>query len=98
MDHSFDYILAFGAMIIGILILTGHGEFFLKGGNDAMRKSMYDEKKMEKATGIAMLLIGVATFVDTFTTGFPAKVAYIGVVILIFVGMIVYVKKKCRKR
>ena len=98
MDRSFDYILAFGAAIIGILILTGHGDFFLKGGNDEVRKALYDEKKMARAAGVAMLLIGVATFVDTFTTGFPAKLAYIGVVILIFAGMILYVKKKCTKK
>lgn len=97
MDKTFDYILAFGAMIIGILILTGNGEMFLKGGNEELRKKMFDQKKMERATGIGMLLIGIATLIDSFTTGIYAKIIYIGVIVLIFAVLIYYVNKKCKK-
>ena len=48
MDRSFDFILAGIALIVGIMLLTGHGDIFLKGGNTKLRKEKYDEKKMEK--------------------------------------------------
>ena len=32
MDRSFDFILAGIALIVGIMLLTGHGDIFLKGG------------------------------------------------------------------
>ena len=31
MDRTFDLILTFGAVLIGILLLTGNGGFFMKG-------------------------------------------------------------------
>ena len=46
MDRSFDFILAGIALIVGIMLLTGHGDIFLKGGNTKLRKEKYDEKKM----------------------------------------------------
>ena len=33
MGQSFDILLTAAALIVGILLLTGHGDFFLKGGN-----------------------------------------------------------------
>ena len=50
MDRSFDFILAGIALIVGIMLLTGHGDIFLKGGNTKLRKEKYDEKKMEKVS------------------------------------------------
>ena len=47
-DQSFSYILAIAALVIGIMILTGHGSVFMKGGNTQARAQKYDEKKMEK--------------------------------------------------
>ena len=44
MDRSFDFILAGAALIVGIMLLTGHGDIFLKGGNAKLRKEKYDEK------------------------------------------------------
>ena len=38
MDRSFDFILAGIALIVGIMLLTGHGDIFLKGGNTKLRK------------------------------------------------------------
>ena len=37
MDRSFDFILAGIALIVGIMLLTGHGDIFLKGGNTKLR-------------------------------------------------------------
>ena len=63
MDRSFDFILAGIALIVGIMLLTGHGDIFLKGGNTKLRKEKYDEKKMTWGSGVALLLIGVATLI-----------------------------------
>lgn len=97
MGTTLDYILTFGAIILGILLLTGHGSFLMKGGDEYKRKKLYDENKMEKATGVAMLLVGAATGLDSFTTGVAAKIGYIVVVALIFAALIYYLKVKCKK-
>ena len=43
---SLDLILTVAAFIVGIMLLTGHGDIFMKGGNADVRKKLYDEKKM----------------------------------------------------
>ena len=48
---SLGLILTVAAFIVGIMLLTGHGEIFMKGGNADVRKKLYDEKKMEKGCG-----------------------------------------------
>ena len=48
MDETFSYILAIAALVIGVMLLTGHGAVFMKGGNTQARSRKYDEKKMEK--------------------------------------------------
>ena len=97
MGTTLDYILTIAALVIGVLLLLGKGEFFLKGGNADFRKKFYDEKKMEKASGIALVLIGIATGIDIFTTSPAAKIAYIIAIIVIFVGFVYYLKVKCKK-
>ena len=52
MDETFSYILAIAALVIGVMLLTGHGAVFMKGGNTQARSRKYDEKKMEKVSGI----------------------------------------------
>ena len=96
MDRTFDLILTFGAVLIGILLLTGNGGFFMKGGNSAVRKVKYDQKKMEKSSGIALILVGLATGIDAYTEGLPAKVAYIVVLLVIFGTLFWYIRTKCR--
>lgn len=48
MDETFSYILAIAAVVIGIMLLTGHGSVFMKGGNTQARAKKYDEKKWRK--------------------------------------------------
>ena len=67
MDRSFDFILAGIALIVGIMLLTGHGDIFLKGGNTKLRKEKYDEKKMTKGSGVTLILFGIVTFIDSYT-------------------------------
>ena len=73
MSRSFDFILGGASLIIGILLMTGHGDFFMKGGNTQLRKAKYDEKKMAKGSGLALILIGIITFIDSYTTTVAAK-------------------------
>lgn len=98
MDSTFiDLLFTFGPIIIGIMLLTGHGDIIMKGGNDQARKAKYDEKKVEKVSGIAALLIGIASGIDMFTTGFVAKCIYTGFLVLVLIGLIVVYKTKCKK-
>ncbi len=97
MGRTFDFILAGAALIVGILLLTGHGDFFLKGGNTQLRKAKYDEEKMSKGSGVALILIGIATGIDSYTTTLAAKIGYIIVLVLILTGLMLYLKYKCQK-
>ena len=47
-DQSFSFILTIAALVVGVMLFTGHGSFFMKGGNTQARAQKYDEKKMEK--------------------------------------------------
>ena len=95
MSRSFDFILAGASLIVGIMLLTGNGAFFMK--NAQLRKKKYDEKKMEKGSGLALVLIGIATFIDSYTTTVAAKIGYIVVLAVILGGLVGYIKKKCTK-
>lgn len=94
---SLDLILTVAAFIVGIMLLTGHGDIFMKGGNADVRKKLYDEKKMEKGCGIALILIGVISAVDMFTTGLVFKIAYIVVLLIIIIGLLYFLRVKCKK-
>ena len=79
------------------MLLTGHGAVFMKGGNTQARSRKYDEKKMEKVSGICMLLIGIATGIDAFTTSVTAKIVYVVVLFVILAVFVFLLKTKCRK-
>lgn len=96
-SQSFDVILAIAGIVIGIMILTGNGEMFMRGGNVKERQRLYDEKKMEKVCGIGLILIGIATGIDAFWTTPVGKIVYIVELLVIFVGMIIILQKKCKK-
>lgn len=98
MDRSFDFILAGAAVIVGIMLLTGHGDIFLKGGNTKLRKEKYDEKKMTWGSGVALILIGIVTFIDSYTTSLASKIGYIIVILAILAGLVLYLKFKCTKK
>ena len=84
---SLNIILTIAAFIVGIMLLTGHGDIFLKGGNSDISKKLYDEEKMAKASGVALILIGVVSAIDLFTTA----------LLIIIVGLVCYLKLKCKK-
>lgn len=95
---SLNIILTIAAFIVGIMLLTGHGDIFLKGGNSDISKKLYDEEKMAKASGVALILIGVVSAIDLFTTTALAfKIAYIVALLIIIVGLVCYLRLKCKK-
>ena len=94
---SLDLILTAAALIVGVMLLTGHGEIFMKGGNADVRKKLYDEKKMEKGCGVALILIGIISGIDMFTTSLAAKIGYIVVLLVIVAELVYYLKVKCKK-
>lgn len=98
MGKEIDYILAIGAIVIGIMCLTGHGDIFMGGGDVQRRKKLYDIKKMEKGCGVAMVLVGILTAIDSVTTAVPAKIGYIVAMAVIFGALIYYMQVKCRKK
>ena len=97
MDRTFDMILTIVALVVGVMMVTGHGDIFMKGGNAELRQKIYDEKKMEKSGGIAMILLGIATGINMYTEELTAKIIYIVVLIVIFGTLIYYLRTKCRK-
>lgn len=70
---SLNIILTIAAFIVGIMLLTGHGDIFLKGGNSDISKKLYDEEKMAKASGVALILIGVVSAIDLLLQHWPLK-------------------------
>ena len=94
---SLSLILTIAAFIVGIILLTGHGDIFLKGGNADIRKKLYDEEKMAKASGVALILIGIVSAVDLFTTALAFKIAYIVALLIIIIGLVYYLRVKCKK-
>ena len=91
---SLNIILTIAAFVVGIMLLTGHGDIFLKGGNSDISKKLYDEEKMAKASGV---LIGVVSAIDLFTTALAFKIAYIAALLIIIVGLVCYLRLKCKK-
>ena len=98
---SLDIFLTVAALVIGVMLLTGHGDIFMKGGNAEERKKLYDEKKVQKATGIAMILMGIVTGLDMVLDDkidvLVSKIGYLVLIVVIFTILVVYIRKKCKK-
>ena len=60
-DQSFSFILTIAALVVGFMLFTGHGSFFMKGGNTQARAQKYDEKKIGK---------GFRNLSDTYRSGY----------------------------
>lgn len=94
---SLDLILTVAALVMGVLLLSGHGEFLMKGGNAAERKKLYDEQKVQKAAGVTMILFGIITGVDMMIDALASKIIYLVLIVVIFAGMVFYIRKYCKK-
>ena len=97
LDSTFGGFLAAASIVIGILVLTGHGDLFMRPGREDQRKNVYDRARLEKASGILLIIFGVLTGIDCFTTSPAAKIAYLAALAAAFIVFIIYIKKKCMK-
>ena len=94
---SFDLILTVAALVMGVMLLTGHGDILMKGGNAAERKRLYDEKKIQLISGVTLLIFGVLTGLDMLIKSYVYDIIYVVLVIVIFIAMVVLIRKKCKK-
>ena len=94
---SFDLILTVAAIGMGVMLLTGHGDILMKGGNAAERKRLYDEKKIQLISGVTLLIFGVLTGLDMLIKSYVYDIIYLVLVIVIFIAMVVLIRKKCKK-
>lgn len=94
---SFDLILTVAALVMGVMLLTGHGDILMKGGNAAERKRLYDEKKIQLISGVTLLIFGVLTGLDMLIKSYVYDIIYLVLVIVIFIAMVVLIHKKCKK-
>ena len=95
--YSFDLILTVAAIVMGVMLLTGHGDILMKGGNAAERKRLYDEKKIQLISGVTLLIFGVLTGLDMLIKSYVYDIIYLVLVIVIFIAMVVLIRKKCKK-
>ena len=89
-------IVVVGAFILGIMLLTGHGDFFMQAGTTPGMKKIYDDKKVAKASGIAFLVTAGVSAIDLFTETLPLKIAYLVAIIVIFGVLFWYIVNKCK--
>ena len=61
-------------------------------------KKKYDEAKLSKASGVTLILIGIATGIDSYTTSLAAKIAYVVILLAILAGLGLFLKFKCQKQ
>ena len=94
---SFDLILTVAALVMGVMLLTGHGDILMKGGNAAERKRLYDEKKIQLISGVTLLIFGVLTGLDMLIKSYVYDIIYLVLVIVIFIAMVDLIRKKCKK-
>ena len=94
---SFDMILTIAALVMGVILLTGHGDILMQGGNAAERKRLYDEKKIQLISGVTLLIFGVLTGLDMLIKSYVYDIIYLVLVIVIFIAMVVLLRKKCKK-
>lgn len=94
---SFDLILTVAALVMGVMLLTGHGDILMKGGNAAERKRLYDEKKIQLISGVTLLIFGVLTGLDMLIKSYVYDIIYLVLVIVIFIAMVVLIRKKSKK-
>lgn len=94
---SFDLVLTVAALVMGVMLLTGHGDILMKGGNAAERKRLYDEKKIQLISGVTLLIFGVLTGLDMLIKSYVYDIIYLVLVIVIFIAMVVLIRKKCKK-
>lgn len=90
-------------LAISIILLSGHGSWFISGYNTASKeeKAKYDEKKLCRTTGFGMAVITVLILVmGLFEDVLPAGFAYIscGIVVFDCLMIIIAIHTICKKK
>lgn len=88
--------------VISIILLSGHGSWFISGYNVATKeeKEKYDEKKLCRTTGIGMSVIAILLLImGVFENILPAFFVYIalGIILADVVITIVLGNTICRR-
>lgn len=52
---------------------------------------------MTKGSGVTLILFGIVTFIDSYTTSLTAKIIYILAILAILVGFVVYLKRNASR-
>ena len=97
MGETLDIFITVVSLVVGVMLLTGHGDFFMKGGNADLRKKLYDEEKLQRASGIGLLCYGAVTGINMLFQGFTASIIYFVVILVISAVLIWYECTRCRK-
>ena len=96
MGETLDIFITVVSLVVGVMLLTGHGDFFMKGGNADLRKKLYDEEKLQRASGIGLLCYGAVTGINMLFQGFTASIIYFVVILVISAVLICYIRTRCR--
>ena len=97
MGTGIDLVLTAAALIIGIMMFLGKGDFFLNDRNANERNRAYNMKKVERGFGVVLIIVGIATGISSFFSSSISYMIYTVVVLLAFAGGIVYMKKYCKR-
>lgn len=97
MGETLDIFITVVSLVVGVMLLTGHWDFFMNGGNADLRKKLYDEEKLQRASGIGLLCYGAVTGINMFFQGFTASIIYFVVILVISAVLIWYIRIRCRK-
>lgn len=90
-------------LVISIILLSGHGSWFISGYNTASKeeKAKYDEKKLCRTTGFGMAVIAVLILVmGLFENVLPSGFVYIslGIVGVDCLVIIILSHTTCKKK
>lgn len=97
MGTGIDLVLTAAALIIGIMMFLGKGDFFLNDRNAKERNRIYNMKKVQRGFGVVLMIVGIATGISTLFSSSVSYLIYTVVVLLAFAGGIVYMKKYCKR-
>jgi hypothetical protein len=83
--------------VCAVILLTGRGSFLIAGYNTASPevKSRYDQKKLTRAVGLALLIIDLATVPLVFVRGIAYLIFYIIFLLAVAAALLFYTNKKC---
>ena len=86
--------------VLSIVLLSGHGSWFISGYNTASKEEKYDEKKLCRTMGVGMSIIAIlALIMGLLENILPAFFVYIalGIIVVDVVVIIILENTLCKK-